>query len=144
MYEPNREDIEIQKEMMDEEREPFVITFFYNHKSSLYGFNARGETGFVKYGLDIVAAGVSALIINTINSLKHLTRDQVQANIHRNYSECVLPDLQFKNRSSKEAAVLLMSLELGIDSIQNTYGDKYVTIERVQEKQHSGLARFFR
>ncbi|PUA39944.1 hypothetical protein C8Z91_05410 [Paenibacillus elgii] len=49
--------IEIQKEIMDK---------------------AVGETGFSQYGLDIVAAGVSALIINTVNSLRLLTDETTE------------------------------------------------------------------
>lgn len=84
MNEPKDEEIEFQRLMLDEEREPFVIRFYFNNKSTLYGFIANGETGFTQYGLDIIAAGVSALIINTIHSLKHLTNDDVEADIQRN------------------------------------------------------------
>ncbi|MNC18385.1 hypothetical protein D3C75_662860 [compost metagenome] len=78
MNEPKSEEIEIQRLMLDDERDPFVIRFYFNNKSSLYGFIANGETGFTQYGLDIIAAGVSALIINTIHSLQHLTKDEIE------------------------------------------------------------------
>lgn len=144
MYKPNDKDIEIQRSiLLEEESEPFIIRFYFNNKSTLYGFVAYGETGFTQYGLDIMAAGVSALIINTIHSLKHLTKDDVEADMQRNYSKCILPDLQTKNRGSKEAKTLLKSLEMGMHSIQNTYGEKHITLEKIYEKQKKGLFKIF-
>ncbi len=144
MYEPNDDDIKIQRSILDDEREPFVIRFFFNNKNTIYGFVALGETGFTQYGLDIIAAGVSALIINTIHSLKHLTKDHVEAEVQKKYSTCILPELQTKNRGSKEAITLLKSLEIGIHSIQNTYGEKHITLEKLYEKQKTGLFKIFK
>lgn len=62
MYEPNEEDIEKQKSILEEEREPFIVRFYFNNKSTLYGFVAYGRTGINQYGLNIIAAGVSALV----------------------------------------------------------------------------------
>ncbi|OWR32297.1 hypothetical protein CDO73_01425 [Saccharibacillus sp. O23] len=143
MYKPNDEDIEIQKSILEGEREPFIFRFYFNNKSILYGFVAKGETGFTQYGLDIIAAAVSALIINTIHSLKHLTKDNVEADMQRNYSKCILPDLKTKNRGSKEAKTLLKSLEMGMYSIQNTYGEKYITIEKIYEEQKISRFKIF-
>ncbi|WP_052339908.1 ribosomal-processing cysteine protease Prp [Gorillibacterium massiliense] len=144
MYEPVEEEIDMQRSILGEEREPFLIRFYFNYKSTLYGFVANGETGFTQFGLDIIAAGVSALIINTIHSLNHLTKDDVQAEMQRNYSKCILPDLQMKNRGSIEAITLLKSLEIGLQSIQNTYGDTHITIEKIYENQKSGLFKVFK
>ncbi|WP_018886361.1 ribosomal-processing cysteine protease Prp [Paenibacillus massiliensis] len=106
--------------------------------------NASGETGFTQYGLDIIAAGVSALIINTMHSLEYLTEELMEADLQKNYCKCILPDLQTKNRGSKEATVLLQSLEIGIHSLQNTYGEKLITIEKIYEKQKAGLFKLFK
>lgn len=144
MYKPSLQEIELQRSIIDEEREPFIIRFYYNDKSTLYGFVAKGETGFTQYGLDIIAAGVSALIINTMHSLEYLTKDHMDADLQKNYCKCILTDLQTKNRGSKEAIVLLQSLEIGIHSLQNTYGEKYITIEKIYEKQKAGLFNLFK
>ncbi|WP_438449237.1 ribosomal-processing cysteine protease Prp [Gorillibacterium sp. sgz5001074] len=144
MYELHDEEIEIRSSILDEEREPFVIRFYFNNKSSICGFVARGETGFTQFGLDIIAAGVSALIINTIHSIRHLTKDTVESDIQRNYAKCILPDLQSKNRGSREAVALLNSLEIGIHSIQNTYGEKYITIEKIYERKEQRIFNIFK
>ncbi|OCT13861.1 hypothetical protein A8709_20015 [Paenibacillus pectinilyticus] len=111
----------------------------------MYGFVARGETGFTQYGLDIIAAGVSSLVINTVNSVnsvQQLTNDQVDSEVKRNFTKFILPKLQ-DNNGSREAIVLLQSLKLGIHSIQNTYGQKYITIEEIKEEKRTLLKRLF-
>lgn len=57
-YDMERE-IDIQREILEEEeREPFVITFLINSNDDIYGYIAKGSTGFSQYGLDIIAAAV--------------------------------------------------------------------------------------
>ncbi|NEN87381.1 ribosomal-processing cysteine protease Prp [Paenibacillus elgii] len=136
--------IEIQKEIMEEESyNPFIIEFYYNHKGTLFGFKAAGETGFSQYGLYIVAAGVSALIINTVNSLRLLTDETTEDEVQRNYIQCILPNLK-KNKGSKEGIILLRALRLGVRSIQETYGDKYVTIVEIREEKKSSILKIFK
>ena len=145
-YEVNQEEIEIQREVIgDDDYDPFVVTFYFNKRNVLYGFMAKGSTGFVQYGLDIIAAGVSALIINTIHSIQHLTKDEPSVELHKNFAKCIVDSLH-KNNHSPESRVLLKALEIGIHSIQNTYGEKYVTIEKVREENDKqGLfGRLFR
>lgn len=136
--------IEIQKEIMEEESyNPFIIEFYYNHKGILFGFKAVGETGFSQYGLDIVAAGVSALTINTVNSLRLLTDEKTEDEVQRNYIKCILPNLK-KNKGNKEGIILLRALRLGVRSIQETYGDKYVTIVEIREEKRSSIFKIFK
>ena len=46
-----------------------TITFFQNCEGKQLGFSSLGHAGYADAGLDIVCAGVSALVINTINSI---------------------------------------------------------------------------
>lgn len=124
----------------DEEYDPFIITFYY-HTDVLYGFIARGNTGFSQYGLDIVAAGVSALILNTMNSLQHLSKDVFDMDARQNYTKCLLSKKGVF--PSRETSVLLQALEIGIYSIQNTYGEKYVIIEKSIDDRKPGLWGWF-
>jgi uncharacterized protein YsxB (DUF464 family) len=144
MYEELDDEIERQLKNFDESYEPFKVTFLYNHKNLLYGFIAKGETGFTQYGLDIIAAGVSSLVINTIHSLQHFSDEKVNAEVQRNYSSCLLPKVQQKNRGCIKAIVLLQSLKLGIQTIQNTYGDKYIIIEDIREHNKTGIFGFLK
>lgn len=143
-YELNEDYIDLQKRIMGEEDyDPFVITFYFNSRNILYGFVAKGSTGFVKYGLDIIAAGVSALTLNTIHSLQYLTKDAPEIDLQDNYAKCIVANL-YSNKGSTESKVLLESLEIGIHNIQNTYGEKYITIEEIREEgKRQGLFRSF-
>ncbi|MET3287609.1 UNVERIFIED_CONTAM: uncharacterized protein YsxB (DUF464 family) [Brevibacillus sp. OAP136] len=136
--------INYQRKLLQEDQyDPFKITFYLNNKGVLYGFTALGETGFVRYGLDIVAAGVSALIINTINSVRFLTKEIVEVDLERNFAKCILPNAK-KNKRYKKGVLLLESLRMGIYSIQESYGDKFVTIEEVQDGGSKSVFSIFK
>lgn len=138
------QDIDFQRELLEDgEYDPFVITFYLNNKSTLYGFSASGETGFMQYGLDIIAAGVSVLIINTINSIRLLTTEIVEVELERNFAKCILPNVK-RNKSCKEGVLLLESLKMGIYSIQESYGTKFVTIVEIQEERRNNLFGIFK
>ena len=46
-----------------------TITFSKNQDGSYLGFDCFGHAGYAQAGDDIVCAGISALVINMINSL---------------------------------------------------------------------------
>lgn len=132
----------LRKQIHDDSYEPFKIIFYFNNKEVLYGFTASGETGFSQYGFDIIAAAVSALVINTMNSLRLLTKEVVDYELRRNYAKCILPNAR-RNKGSKEGLVLLESLRMGISSIQESYGDKFVIIMEPREEKKSSIFSIF-
>ncbi len=83
-----------------------------------------GHSGYSKYGEDIVCAAVSALAINTVNSIQELTNDVIEVEYKNEggFLSCILSNSK-GNNNSKEALILLRSLELGITSIQKDYKD---------------------
>ncbi|MGC5323982.1 ribosomal-processing cysteine protease Prp [Brevibacillus sp. SYSU BS000544] len=138
------DEIDFQREILGEDAyDPFVITFYLNNKGVLYGFTASGETGFMRYGLDIIAAGVSILIINTINSIRSLTNEIAEVELERNFAKCILPNAK-RNKSCKEGVLLLESLKMGVYSIQESYGTKFVTIVEIQEERRKNLFHIFK
>ena len=50
------------------------ITIFRNQDQAFLGFDCLGHAGYAEEGEDIVCAGISALVINTINSLSIIRR----------------------------------------------------------------------
>jgi uncharacterized protein YsxB (DUF464 family) len=130
--------IEDQKEIIEENDDPFKISFYFNEKNVIYGFLAEGETGSDESGEDIVSAGISALVINTINSLRLLTNESVEYEIKRNFAKCNISRIR-ANKGSKEGVVLLRSLRLGMNSIQENYGDKYVIIKEIKDEKKKGI-----
>lgn len=135
VYDPEK-DIETQRKILDEEeREPFTVTFYINPQNHIFGFIAKGTTGFIQYGLDIIAAAVSSLSMNTVHSIQQFTEDQAEIEATKNYIQCLI-----HGRVSKESILLFKSLRLGMYTIQHTYGEKYITIEEVKVEKNK---RFF-
>jgi len=76
------------------------------------------------------------LCINTANSLETLTESELETayDPEGGYLECILPGI-ISGNNEPEAAVLLLSLELGLKSALESYGGgkKGISIE-YQEK----------
>lgn len=54
------------------------ISIYKNADNLITGFQMSGHAGYADYGNDIVCAAVSALVINTINSIENFTSDKFQ------------------------------------------------------------------
>ncbi len=101
-----------------------IKAVFYTKKDELFGFRCSGHALYGSRGKDVVCAGVSALLINTVNSLEKLTEDSVISEVDEN------GDVRCKvmGRPSREALLLLKALRLGLISIYETYEDRYIQI----------------
>jgi uncharacterized protein YsxB (DUF464 family) len=99
--------------------------FFYNKQQLIEGFTIKGHAGYAEYGSDIICSAVSALAINTINSIDTL----VQVPLQYNQSEDGLLECSLADADNKEAQLLMQSLLLGLQSIQASYGAKYLNIK---------------
>ena len=86
-----------------------------------YGY---GESDY-DYGKDIVCSAVSILYINLVNSLESFTDDVMELNGSKkiNFQNVIL-----KNMPSKEAELLFRSFMLGITTVEQEYGKKYISI----------------
>ena len=84
------------------------------------GFTCVGHAGYEEAGKDIVCAGVSALVINAINSIESLTAAKFQVQEKDGDIRFVLEDL-----SCREAQLLLESLQLGLKTIENDCGSMW-------------------
>lgn len=91
------------------------------------GFTCMGHAGYAKPGKpDILCASISALVINTINSLEELAGEtlQVSSNEETGFIQCVIEsDLQ-------EKSIFLMdAMVFGLQQIARTYGEKFLTVK---------------
>ncbi|MCR5796620.1 MAG: ribosomal-processing cysteine protease Prp [Eubacterium sp.] len=89
-----------------------------------YGFRISGHAGYSESGTDIVCAGVSALSINTINSIENLT--ETRFTVDQSDKDNGILELTCKEPVDDKAILLLESLDLGIREIEKTYSE-YVT-----------------
>ncbi len=92
------------------------ITFYQDNNKRFTGFVSEGHSDYAEEGSDIVCAAVSALIINTINSVEQLTVDSpaVEEDPERAFIR-----FRLEEGSSAETQLLLRSLALGLAGIEN-------------------------
>ena len=101
------------------------ITVFRDHDEKYLGFTCLGHAGFADEGEDIVCAGISALVINTINSLELYTAEKFE-------TDAEVPGeiaLRFETPAGHDADLLMKSLVLGLQGIQKNYGNDYIVLE---------------
>jgi len=101
-----------------------TVTVFNKHEE-IVGVQLEGHAEYGKRGRDIVCSAVSILYINLVNSLESFTNDEKELNGSKkiNFQNVIL-----KNMPSKEADLLFQSFMLGITTIEQEYGKKYIII----------------
>ena len=80
---------------------------------------SNGHAGYAEEGQDII----SALIVNTVNSVETLTEDLIISEAGDGYVY-----FSFPNGYSESTALLVKSLFLGLESIRRDYGAQYLEI----------------
>ena len=101
------------------------VTIYQNKDLGPLGFKSLGHAGFANAGEDVVCAGVSVLVINTVNSLDRLTDNIFDVNQDAEKG-CI--EVRVSDRFDERGKLLLDSMILGLKEIQKSYGDEYVTI----------------
>lgn len=101
------------------------ITIYKNSKGIYKGLKSNGHAGYADYGQDIVCAAVSALIINLINSIEKLTEDNIEVVSDEKKG---LIAIKFKNDITDKSKLLMDSLTLGLQGIENTYSSEYIRV----------------
>ena len=99
------------------------VTAIYNEANELCGFRSEGHAGFDRKGYDIICSAVSVLVLNTANSIEELTEDKYSCKQQDGFFELILV-----SDISKESQILLSSFFLGIRSVSEEYGDKFVKL----------------
>ena len=103
-----------------------TAAFFKDTKGIWRGFSLTGHAGFAEYGSDIICASVSALAINTVNSIEAFTDDKAVANVEE---ETGLLTFSFSDIDvSEKGQLFIESLILGLKSIRDEYGSDYLQI----------------
>lgn len=104
-----------------------VQVSIYTNADRIYtGFKVLGHAGFAERGQDIVCSAVSVLVINTINSIEQFTSDRFSLNTDE---EIGLIDFNMNSPISGEAILLLKSLVLGLEAIEQNYGNEYIKLK---------------
>ncbi|MGI6010337.1 MAG: ribosomal-processing cysteine protease Prp [Ruminococcus sp.] len=87
------------------------------------GIESKGHAGYGEEGSDIVCAAVSALMINTVNSIEKFTEDDFSGEQGDGFLS-----LRFTDTVSEKTKLLMDSLILGLKTIQENYGRNFLEI----------------
>ncbi len=93
-----------------------------NYKS----IECKGHAGFDDYGNDIVCSAISMLTINLVNSLEKFTKDKTKVSDDEKKG---IITITFENEPSHDAALLVESFKLGVETIFQEYGKKFLNIK---------------
>ncbi len=89
------------------------------------GFSILGHAGYDKYGRDIICASVSVLTVNTINAIESFTDDGFKVEQNEELGSL---KFKFQGTVSEESKLLIDTMVLGLRSIEESYGSKYIKV----------------
>ena len=101
-----------------------IKAVFYTKNNKMFGFKISGHAEYGCCGKDVVCAGTSALVINTVNAIEEYSGDSCVCEEH----DDGLVKFKVVGNVSPESYLLLKALRLGLISIYEEYGDKYIRI----------------
>ena len=101
-----------------------IRAVFYSKNETYFGFKISGHAEYGCCGKDVICAGVSALVINTVNAIEEFTEDSVVT------EECEDGLVRFKiiGNVSQESKLLLKALRLGRCSIYEEHIPKLCSL----------------
>ena len=94
------------------------VTIYQNSEQKILGFDMQGHAGYAESGCVFVCAAVSVLAQNTVNSIEQFTEDRFTVDVDE---EMVWLVFKIEPVYSKETALLLNSLILGLQGIEEEY-----------------------
>lgn len=103
----------------------------YQSDEVVLGFLVTGHSGYGEQGTDIVCAGVSTLVYNTVNSCEHLLGIVLDATDTSDELQC---NVQKQHRSNVQVQLLLRSLVFGMEQMAKSY-PKHVKIQYRQRTE---------
>ena len=101
------------------------VTFFKNREGEFLGFECLGHAGYANAGEDIVCAGISALVINTVNAIEQYTG---QPHTTEADEESGAIRLRLVSPVGHDADLLMKSLVLGLRGIGDYYGNRFIQV----------------
>ena len=103
------------------------VTSYINNNNKIIGFLCSGHAGYADKGFDIICSAVSVLVINTVNSIDEFTSDIFD---YKEDEETGRIDFLIHSNVSDESELLLKSLFLGLQGIQDSYGKKHIKFNK--------------
>lgn len=94
------------------------------HTKKYRGFVISGHAGYEESGKDIICSAVSALSVNTVNSLEKLALVIPKVEQRDGYLSCM-----FQEELNREGILLMDSMLLGMQTICENYGKTYIQVK---------------
>ena len=101
------------------------ITILRDREGAYLGFDCQGHAGYADAGEDIVCAGISALVINTVNAIEQYTAEPHTTDADE---ESGAIRLRFLSPAGHDAELLMKTLVLGLQGIEDSYGNRFVKL----------------
>ncbi len=101
------------------------VTIHLNNQQECVGFQTLGHAEYADPGYDIICAAVSVLTLNTINSIQQFTESKFHYEEEQSSGKMVF---HLEGDASPEAKLLLSSMVLGLQGIQDSYGKKFLCL----------------
>ncbi|GHU40425.1 cysteine protease [Clostridia bacterium] len=102
------------------------ITVYQQAEEDYTGFDCIGHAGYAKSGEDVICAGVSALVINTVNSIGQFTADTFDCQDDEKTGKI---SLRFQKEVSDQTKLLLKAMLLGLTGIRDFYGESFIRLK---------------
>ena len=102
------------------------ITIFRNQNQEYLGFDCTGHAGFAFRGKDIVCAGISILVFNTMNAIEKYTDEDFSGEADKRTGDV---HFRFDTPAGHDAALLVDTMILGLQEIQSSYGKKFLKLQ---------------
>ncbi len=102
------------------------VTIYQDDCENIKGFHSEGHAEYADPGYDIVCAAVSILCINTVNSIEEFTDVTFSEGQD---AERGMIDFEVTQDATAETNLLFRSMILGLQGIQDNYGDEYLILE---------------
>ena len=102
-----------------------TVTIYKSNENMYKGFTCKGHAGYAGFGKDIICASISILVINTINSLEELASQAmtIKDDESTGYIDCC-----FVQECNEKSKLLMDSMILGLQSIVQQGGKKYLKL----------------
>ena len=107
------------------------VSVYKNAENLVTGFKVSGHADYSEYGSDVVCAAVSALVINTINSIENFTQDRftLEQDEKKGFIE-----FHVVSALSNNSNLLISSLILGLQGIAEECTEKYIRLTQVKSQ----------
>ncbi len=105
------------------------VSIYKNAENLITGFRLSGHANYAEQGSDVVCAAVSVLVMNTINSMECFTSDEFR--LEQDEKKGII-EFHVVSAMSNNANLLLSSLALGLQGIEEEYSEKYIKLSQVR------------